>query len=118
MGESPGKDPRTSDDVVMIVGQSERGSLQAVRKRGEEIGLTQLRPVRSGQPIHGGEVVSLKERTGSPVLWDVEVLWSTEEPVAADPPPSQRKGPVRVSNARYREGWDIIFGTPDTSELN
>lgn len=76
-----------------------------------EVGL--LRPMREGKPIHG-EVVKLTPRAATPLLCDVEV--TLPAPAAAVPAAKAHKGPARVANARYRDGWERVFASRSAPE--
>jgi hypothetical protein len=111
MDGSPPENPKPHEDVVLLLGRTDEGHLRGVRRRGDEVALAELRPMKEGQPLNEGDVVSLRQRAESPILWDVEVHYSP--PAVAQ----THKGPARVTSARYREGWDAIFGR-EPGELN
>ena len=100
--QSPKKGPetRTGSDVVLVYGRSEDGKAHHVlRQRGEAIEAGTMRPLDQGKPIHG-EVVQLKPREESPVLFDVEVQH--------DARPSTGR-PAKVATDEYRKGWESIW---------
>lgn len=99
-------------DVALVHAVDPDGSVHVIRRRGEQVELGALQPVREGTPIHG-EVVSLKPRPQCPLLCDVEVLYT---PPPAPKPPAlsasrsePRKGPAQVATDRYRDNWDSIW---------
>ncbi len=89
-----------SEDVVLPHSPTEDGrGWNVLRRRGERLEAGVLHPAREGQPIHG-ELVRLSPREGTP-LCDVEVLHDAR-------PPTER--PALVASARYRDGWERIWG--------
>ncbi len=69
-----------------------------------------VRPLEHGKPIHG-EVVRLKPRDESPLLFDVDVQH--------DAGSVSLGRPAKVATAKYRSGWDSIWAkTPSPTELN
>ncbi len=124
MADDKKKKDKAGDDhdVVLVHGRTEDGlGLRALRSRPGKLESAEIRQVEKGKPIHGGDVVSLKSREESPLLWDVDVQYSTGEQ-------SSTVGPPKVSSDRYRANWDSIFGkkrrkrgkkkAPDKSTLN
>jgi hypothetical protein len=97
-------------DLVLVHGRTEDGEgLRALRSRPGSLALTELRPLREGQPLSpSAELVCLRERKESPVLWDVEVMYSKAEAAEA----RGHEGPARVSSDRFRHNWDRVFGGP------
>lgn len=92
-------DPRTSD-VVLVYGRSDDGkAYDVLRQRGAEIEAGSMRPLDDGKPIHG-EVVRLKARDDSAVLFDVEVHHDGR---------SSTGRPAKVASDEYRKGWDTIW---------
>lgn len=108
-------DPQ-EQDVLLVLGQHEDGTVQAVRNRKGAVELAALAPVEHGKPLTG-EMIRLKEREGSPVLWDVETVYAPTADV-------ERRGPAQVATDAYRDGWDRIFGgdagaqSPPRDQLN
>jgi hypothetical protein len=116
--------PKPSDRAFIVGALAEDKGVAVLRQRGEgapvEAGV--IRNVRDGEPIVG-ELVSLKPtREGSRVC-DIEVhvdhtraglpldrtragLPLDARPAAAD---ESLKGPTRVNNDAFRDGWDRIF---------
>lgn len=102
----PASDPGRTvpEDVLLPHARTEDGAgVHVLRKRGEVIEAGVVRAMREGQPIHG-ELVKLAQREGTP-LFDVEVLHDARSEAARS-----LGRPARVSNAKFREGWDRIFG--------
>ncbi len=97
--ESPKTGPK--GDVVLVYGRSEDGKAHHVlRQRGEAIEAGTMRALDEGKPIHG-EVIRLKPREESPVLFDVEVQH--------DARPSLGGRPAKVATDEYRKGWESIW---------
>ncbi len=95
------KEKGASEDVVLVHGRTEDGKgLEVLRKRGDTLAAGQMRPMEEGKAITG-EVVSLRPRSESPLLFDVDVLHAPEP---------GRAGPAQVSTDSYRAGWQAVFG--------
>jgi hypothetical protein len=99
---------KAHDDVALVYSRSEDGKAYGiVRKRKQEIQLGTLRHLEEGKPIHG-ELVRLRPRDDSPVLFDVE----TDPDGAALNGAGVNKpthGPAQVATEQYRQGWDSIW---------
>ena len=110
--QSPKKSPQTrpDGDVVLVFGRSEDGkAYDVLRQRGSDVEAGTMRPLDEGKPLHG-EVVRLKPREGSPVLFDVEVQHDAR-------PPTGR--PAKVATEQYRKGWESIWANKrDPRTLN
>jgi hypothetical protein len=98
------------EDVLLPHAPTEDGAgFHVLRKRGDAIEAGVVRAMRDGQPLHG-ELVKLAPREGTP-LFDVEVLHDARSHTS----PAREQGlgrPARVASARFREGWDRIWGDP------
>lgn len=118
-------------DVVLVHGRTADGrGVRALRSRPNRLELAELRIPKEGQPLHpGGEIVQLKRREESPLLWDVDVKWRGEEvadagSASSGPEATGHAGPAQVATDRYRENWEAIFGLatrhrpPDSGSLN
>jgi len=106
-------------DVLLVHGPTADGrGVRALRSRPNRLDLAELRPVKEGQPLlPGGEIVALKRREESPLLWDVDVQCQLGESTAATATASESQdrghaGPAQVATERYRENWESIFGGP------
>ncbi len=97
-------------DVVFVYGRADDGDgYHVLRQRGEGIEAGRLRPLEDGKPIHG-EVVRLKPREDSPMLFDAEVQHGARAPTGR---------PAKVANDRYRTGWESIWAKkPPEHSLN
>jgi len=115
-------------DIAILSGPTEDGQgARVVRIRdGGEVSAGEIRPVREGEPIHQSELVRLHPLDANKRVCAVEVLHApaaassaTDQPRHAKPdaePESKRSaGPVRVSNAKYRQNWNAIFGSKDSA---
>ncbi|MBI5536440.1 MAG: hypothetical protein HY898_27205 [Deltaproteobacteria bacterium] len=118
MPKDPEPDPKPKEadadkhDVVLVHGQTEDGEgVRVLRSRPGKIEAAELRAIKQGVPIQGAEVVRLRERDGSPVLWDVEVEYDGRDEAS-------HKGPSRVSSRAYRDNWDRIFGDSSAGDVN
>lgn len=98
-------DSEAEHDVVLVHSRTADGAgIRALRSRPGRLEAAELRPLKRGTPIMAGEIISLRERAGSPVLWDVEVVHRDGE---------THEGPPRVTTASYRRNWDSIFGADE-----
>jgi hypothetical protein len=112
------KDPEHTppEDVALVYGKDpETEAFHILRKRGEVIEAGSLRPLEHGKPVVG-EVVSLEQRTEHPCLFNVSPLGKDTDATKIDPKVGPRCGPARVSNTRFRTGWDHIWGENDDDE--
>lgn len=112
--------PPTPKDIAILSGPTEDGQgARIVRIReGGEVSAGEIRPVREGEPIHQSELVRLHPLDANKRVCAVEVLHApakaASQPEADAQPEAKRgAGPVRVSNERYRQNWNIIFGSKD-----
>ena len=96
-------------DVVLLHSPTEDGAgVRVLRARPGTIEAGEVRPIREGAPIQGGEVVKLRARDDAPWVCDVDVLHSAD---ASPAPTSARNGgPAQVASRAYRDQWDHIFG--------
>ncbi len=100
-------DPPAPFDVVLLHGPTDDGAgAKIVRARPGKLEAGEIRPVREGQPITSGEVVTLKPRDGAPRVCDVSVLHQVEAPQDV-----RGTGPAQVATRAYRDSWERIFGS-------
>ena len=97
-------------DVVLVFGKSDDGKGYTVlRQRGAEIEAGTVRRPDEGKPIHG-ELIRLKRREDSPVLFDVQVDFAGRTSTGR---------PAKVATDRYRRGWESIWAKkPEARTLN
>lgn len=102
--DAPEKKTEPEHDVVLVHGRTEDGEgLRALRSRPDRLDLAELRPLRHGRPFQGaGEVVRLRQRGESRLLYDVDVQYRGEEQLGSGPP--------KVATQTYRDNWEVIFG--------
>jgi hypothetical protein len=109
-------------DVVMVAGQTPDGAgAHVVRARPGRIEAGQVRPMKDGQPITGGEVVRLEQRADVPQLYDVKVQHTVESAAKSEEPAKSRApalearatrgGPAQVATDEYRTSWERTFGS-------
>lgn len=102
--------PKRNTDVVLMHSRTKDGEgIRALRSRSSRLEMAEIRPLKQGKPIIGGEVVRLHPREESPLLCDVEVQYRAEDHDA-----SAHAGPAQVASDKYRRNWDVIFGDPRT----
>jgi len=95
-------------DVVLVHGKTADGEGASVlRARPGRIEAGEVRPLREGRPLTGGEVVRLSARAGTPNVYDVDVQY--EAPKESSAPP-EGAGPPQVATLAYRESWERTFG--------
>lgn len=98
-------------DLVLTTGENGKPAVQVDDGPALEL----VKPVEEGKPLPQ-DAVLLKAIPcfGQPGRFHAEVAYAPEPP--PDKPEMQRAGPARVSNTKYRSGWDQVFG--DKSQLN
>jgi len=116
---------QTPKDIAILSGPTEDGQgARVVRIRdGGEVSAGEIRPVREGEPINQSELVRLHPLDANKRVCAVEVLHaphpSTDAAAQtkreAKPDSKRSAGPVRVSNAKYRQNWNVIFGSKDSA---
>ncbi len=95
-----------SKDVVLVHSPTEdQQGVKVLRVRDGTLETGEIRPLREGASLQGVEIVKLKEREGSPVLWDVDVQYDGRAKGTSHP------GPARVTSREYRQNYDTIFGS-------
>ncbi|HMI84349.1 MAG TPA: hypothetical protein VK550_09665 [Polyangiaceae bacterium] len=116
---------RGSRDVALLYAPTEDGKgARILRSRDGNLEAGEIRPVKDGQSLHGGELVRLEPRADAPCICDVHVLHegrrdeANAPPAAASSEPPGR--PAQVATKDYRLNWDRVFGAnkrakPDTS---
>ncbi|HET8940263.1 MAG TPA: hypothetical protein VFN67_42775 [Polyangiales bacterium] len=117
-------------DIAILSGPTEDGQgARVVRIReGGDVSAGEIRPVRDGEPINQSELVRLHPLDAQKRVCAVEVLHAPagsatdtksqgEQPEKSEAEPKRASGagPVRVSNAKYRQNWSVIFGGSDKS---
>jgi len=111
VAESPSpaaSSPPGDHDVALVCGVSGDGQgVDIIRKRGDRIETGTVRRLEQGKPIHG-EVVRLRQRENTPLLYDVEV----EIPAPAHAVTAPSSGPAQVATESYRKNWDAVYGRP------
>jgi hypothetical protein len=113
MAEDDDNRDKADHDVVLVHGRTEDGEgVRALRSRPKRLDLAEIRPVKQGQPLQGGELVRLRRRGEGPLLYDVEVQHADESDASAD-----HAGPPRVTSSAYRRNWETIFGKKSRKPL-
>jgi hypothetical protein len=106
MAEDP-PHPLPGSDVVLLTGPTEDGEgIRVVRARDERLEAGEVRPLKEGKPLGGGEIVKLAPREGAPRVCDVQVLTKLG-------PDTRGSGPPQVATSAYRESWERIFGVEE-----
>jgi hypothetical protein len=98
-------DSPAATDVVLVGPELEGGGHAVLRHRAERLEIGELREVREGKALGGGELVRLKQRRDHARLFDVEVLADLRVEAAGGPP--------QVATDAYRAGWELVFGDDD-----
>lgn len=97
-------------DVVFLHSATPDGQgLRVIRAREGRLEAGEVRPLKEGQPLSGGDVVRLHPRKDNPRICDVDVQYSM--------PTVGHAGPARVSTQAFRDNWDTIFGAKDDDAL-
>jgi hypothetical protein len=109
-------------DVAVLGGETEDGEGRRVlRLRPDGASIGELRPLKEGRPITGGEIVSLTPREQTPWVCDVGVEHrlpprtgaEAAKDKAGEPAEARLPGPAKVATPAYRESWERIFGARD-----
>jgi hypothetical protein len=97
---------RTKDLAFVYAPAEDGDGFRVLRKRGDsdQVDVGTIRPLKEGRAITG-EVVQLKARDDSPLLFDCE----TDEELSTSRAQPQA-GPAQVATDEYRRGWDAIWG--------
>jgi hypothetical protein len=103
---------RGSRDVALLYAPTDDGKgARILRSRDGNLEAGEVRPIKDGQPLQGGELVRLEPRTDAPCVCDVHVLH--EAPRAAATSPAAPSGPAQVATDDYRLNWDRVFGSAE-----
>jgi hypothetical protein len=93
-----------SDDVPILVAPAdEHGHSQVMCLYDDCVEMGELRPLKDGVPIMGGEPVMV---SGSGPRRTMQFL--------GEKPP--RKGPAKVNSPAFQAGWDNIFGKKEVGQ--
>lgn len=112
--DAPQKKEGGDFDVVMLAGKTDDGDgAKVVRARPGRVETGEVRPLKEGQPLVAGEVVTLEPRKDAPALFDVHV----QHTVKPEGKKTAHSGPAQIATEEYRASWDRIFGSKP-SELN
>lgn len=114
---NPAAPTKAVEDVALVCGKSEAG-VHIIRKRAERIEAGILRPLEHGKTLDG-EVVQLRQRGNTP-LFDVDVHFDPRQVSGGDvrtsaAPSQPSKGPPQVASSQYRNGWDLVYRTKQSS---
>jgi len=110
--------PPKEEDVLLLHSPTEDGEgIRVLRARENRLETGEVRAMKDGQPLVGGEIVKLAPREGAPQVCDVQVLQKIEPPGRRDDGVRDSTKPAQVATRAYRDSWDRIFGT-DEKTLN
>lgn len=118
--EAPPPETGEAPDVVLLHSPTPDGEgVRVIRAREGRLEAGEVRPMKEGQPLHAGELVTLTPRSETPALCDVKVQYkapSATAPKAASHGSAAlaHKGPALVNSSEYRERWEEIFGAKGT----
>jgi hypothetical protein len=109
-------DPQREDgdtfDVVLMHGPTEDGEgARVLRARPGRIDAGEVRPMREGRPLAGGEIVRLERRADAPAVFDVRVECVIPAPAAGKGTSRSEGGPAQVATRAYRDNWELTFGS-------
>lgn len=119
--DAPPPETGEAPDVVLLHSPTPDGEgVRVLRAREGRLEAGEVRPMKEGQPIQSGELVTLTPRSESPAVCDVKVQYKAP---SAKAPKSEsqgtaalaRKGPALVNSSAYRDRWDEIFGATKTN---
>lgn len=112
--DAPQKKEGGDFDVVMLAGKTDDGDgAKVVRARPGRVETGEVRPLKEGQPLVAGEVVTLEPRKDAPALFNVHVQ-HTVKPTGQK---TDHGGPAQVATPEYRDSWERTFGRP-SKQLN
>ncbi|MBI5518069.1 MAG: hypothetical protein HY909_30140 [Deltaproteobacteria bacterium] len=116
-------EPKDRTDVALLCGPAPAGDgMLVLRAREGRVEAGVARPLKDGAALHGGELVRLTPREGTPWLADVKTELSLPAPTPPPAPPtsptSAHPGPARVTSEPYRDGWARIFGARTPPQAN
>jgi hypothetical protein len=95
-------------DIVFLGPPTADGAgVHVLRAREERIEAGELRAIQEGKPITG-EIVSLAPRKDNPRVCDVKDSYRP-------PAMMSHKGPAKVADDAYRDGWDEVFGNANAN---
>jgi hypothetical protein len=119
--DEPQKNGKAFDVVLMGSATDDGEGARVLRARPGRIDAGEVRPMRDGRPLAGGEVVRLERRADAPALFDVHVECVIPEAGAnGDQPKTDSRGdggPPQVATRAYRDNWEVTFG-PRRRALN
>lgn len=96
--------PKADRDVALLYGRTEDGDgYRMLRAREGKLQAGEVRPLKEGKPIQGGELVKLTPHEKAPWLCDVEAV--------CELPGRSESGPAQVATEAYRENWERIFAS-------
>jgi hypothetical protein len=97
-----------SFDVVLVHGKTTDGEGACVlRARPGKLEAGEVRPLRHGRPLSGGEIVCLSPRSDSPDVYDVKTVCDLPAGGASK---TGSDGPAQVATDAYRDAWERTFG--------
>ncbi|HEY8089025.1 MAG TPA: hypothetical protein VIF09_14295 [Polyangiaceae bacterium] len=107
--DAPEKKDGDAFDVVLLRGATDDGEgARVLRARPGRVEAGEVRPMREGRPLGGGEIVRLEQRKGAPALFDVRVEHELPGTTPATTP--VHGGPAQVATPAYRDSWERTFG--------
>ena len=116
-------DKRGAQDVALLYAPTDDGKgARILRSRGGNIEAGEVRPIKDGQSLQGGELVRLEPRPETPSICDVHVLHEARPPESSVPPPGPSIEPIgrpaQVATEGYRLNWDRVFGPAKGAKPN
>jgi hypothetical protein len=109
MAQQKKRGPR---DVALLYAPTDDGKgARILRSRDGNLEAGEVRPVKEGQSLQGGELVRLEPRPDAPCICDVQVLHEGARPNGeGDATPESTGRPAQVATDDYRMNWDRVFG--------
>jgi hypothetical protein len=106
---------RGSRDVALLYAPTDDGKgARILRSRDGNLEAGEVRPVKDGQSLQGGELVRLEPRSDAPSICDVHVLHEAKRHDTGPPPAATAIEPIgrpaQVATEDYRINWDRVFG--------
>jgi hypothetical protein len=116
-----------SRDVALLYAPTDDGKgARILRSRDGALETGEIRPVKEGRPLTGGELVRLAPRPDTPCVCDVQVLHELPQADGSARETGETRDarelgegsrseptgrPAQVATADYRLNWDRVFGS-------
>ena len=111
---APQEKPGPRDVALLYAPTADGKGARILRSRDGNLEAGEVRPVKEGQSLQGGELVRLEPRADAPCVFDVQVLHEGTRMARSngvgDAAPESTGRPAQVATDDYRMNWDRVFG--------